>query len=360
MSLALLTLVSVALSQAALPANTVSSLSVEDEPVLKVWVDEANHEVVIEAGPFHVPAKAPAAAAGDHMASMHHHSEHERSPLMRVAWPVEGWLRGFSLTLRESDGSELPQELLHHFVAVNFSRRQLVYPVGERLFAVGQETTDVLLPPSIGVPIDRGAELGFYAMWSNTLGRDLDFHLETRIPFLSADRPPQMDVLPLYMDVNNVIGETSTFDLPPGESTRAWEFEVPGAGRVLMMGGHLHDYGRWVRLEDAETDEVLVQVNGTSKTTANSTESSGRSWGSVTTRCVWSRTTGTGSWARTTTSPTRRSPTAAWLISWGSSCRTTSRPGRPRTRSRTSTSSICRGCLRRCSDRRAKPRRRAP
>lgn len=262
MGLALLTLVSVALSQAALPADTVSSLSVEDEPVLKVWVDEANHEVVIEAGPFHVPAKAPGASAGDHMASMHHHSEHERSPLMRVAWPVEGWLRGFSLTLRESDGSELPLELLHHFVAVNFSRRQLVYPVVERLFAVGQETTDVLLPPSIGVPVDRGAELGFYAMWSNTLGRDLDLHLETRIPFLSADQRPQMDVLPLYMDVNNVIGETSTFDLPPGESTRAWEFEVPVAGRVLMMGGHLHDYGRWVRLEDAETDEVLVQVNG--------------------------------------------------------------------------------------------------
>ncbi len=57
--------------QAALPANAVSSLSVEDDPVLKVWVDKANHEVVIEVGPFHVPAKAPGASAEDHMASMH-------------------------------------------------------------------------------------------------------------------------------------------------------------------------------------------------------------------------------------------------------------------------------------------------
>lgn len=182
--------------------------------------------------------------------------------IMRIGWPVEGWLRGFSLRLKEADGTELPAAIIHHFVALNYERRQLVYPVIERLFAVGQETSDVLLPPIVGIPLDQGQALGFYAMWSNTLGRDLTAYLELRVPYLSAMQKPRFEVLPLYLDVNNNIGGTSTFDLEPGVDEKAFEFEVETAGRIMMAGGHLHDFGEWVRLEDVETGEVLIEVRG--------------------------------------------------------------------------------------------------
>ncbi|RMH12216.1 MAG: hypothetical protein D6701_13820 [Gemmatimonadetes bacterium] len=237
------------------------------DPVLTVTVDSTTNEVVVRAGPFELPA--PGGGGHQHEGGAmdmnagggHDHSQHVRTPVMRIDWPVEGWMRGFSFTLTEPDGTKIPSEILHHFVAVNFERRQLVYPVVERLFAVGQETESLLLPPIIGVPLTKGNDLGFYAMWANTLGRDLEVNLELRIPFLPSDAPPRFEVLPLYLDVNNVIGETSTFDLLPGVSTHSWEFTVPTAVTVLAVGGHLHDYGSWVRLEDAETGEVLVQVN---------------------------------------------------------------------------------------------------
>jgi hypothetical protein len=60
--------------------------------------------------------------------------------------------------------------------------------------------------------------------------------------------------------VNNHIGGVTTFDVPPGKSTRAYEFEFPLSGRLIGIGGHLHDYGVAVRFEDAETGKVLVRL----------------------------------------------------------------------------------------------------
>jgi len=70
----------------------------------------------------------------------------------------------------------------------------------------------------------------------------------------------QNPVLPLYVDVNNHIGGVTTFDVPPGKSSRSYEFEFPLSGRLIGIGGHLHDYGVAVRFEDAESGKVLVRL----------------------------------------------------------------------------------------------------
>ena len=259
MTLTMMLLTAVALTQSPLVVPVMIEDPLVDGPGLELRVDSVTQEVVMRAGPFHV-ASTTMAPADEMMA--HTHDASALTPVMRIDWPVEGWMRGFSLRLKEPDGAELPSALIHHFVALNYERRQLVYPVIERLFAVGQETADVLLPPIVGVPLDEGQGLGFYAMWSNTLGRDLTVFIELRVPYLSTTQEPQFQVLPLYLDVNNQIGGTSTFDLEPGATEKSFEFEVAAAGRILMVGGHLHDYGAWVRLEDAETGEVLIDVKG--------------------------------------------------------------------------------------------------
>ena len=51
--------------------------------------------------------------------------------------------------------------------------------------------------------------------------------------------------------------------LLPGKSEKAYEFTLPVGGRLLGVGGHLHDYGVGVRLEDAETGKVLTRVEAT-------------------------------------------------------------------------------------------------
>ena len=56
---------------------------------------------------------------------------------------------------------------------------------------------------------------------------------------------------------------SNTFDVPPGKSSKAYEFTLPVGGRLLGVGGHMHDYGVRVRLEDAETGKVITSVVAT-------------------------------------------------------------------------------------------------
>jgi hypothetical protein len=206
--------------------------------------------VTVTAGPFDLPNMPP------DMAEMHMGSPQ----VLRFDWPVDGGLRGFNLSMQTADGKPLPRSVIHHLITVNFDRRQIVYQMVERLFGWGKETDPVMLPAGVGVPLAKGQHLGVYAMWHNDSGRDIHgAYLKMTLAFIPKSRL-QNPVLPLYVDVNNHIGGVTTFDLPSGKSSRAYDFEFPLNGRLIGIGGHLHDYGVAVRFEDAETGKVLVRL----------------------------------------------------------------------------------------------------
>ncbi len=230
-----------------------------DDPRATVAVDRAKREVVITAGPFHVPAMPPGMKHED-MAMMNDHN----TPLVRFEWPVEGWLRGFSVEVEDGNGKPVDRRIVHHLIGVNFDRRQLLYSNIERLFGVGQETEAVSVPKSIGVPMSSGARLGMYMAWQNETGADLD-NIKIRVRMLYSPpnlNPRPVSVLPLYMDVN-LIGALNLFDVPQGRSEKSWEFTMPIGGRLLGYSGHLHDYGVSVRLEDVANGKVICTVTGT-------------------------------------------------------------------------------------------------
>jgi hypothetical protein len=220
------------------------------EPQVSIAVDSARGEVIITAGPYDLPNMPP------DMAEMHMGTPQ----VLRFDWPVDGGLRGFNLSMQTADGKALPKSVIHHLIAVNFDRRQIVYQMVERLFGWGKETDPVMLPAGVGVPLAKGQHLGVYAMWHNDSGHDIhNAYLKMTLPFIPKAKL-QNPVLPLYVDVNNHIGGVTTFDVPPGKSTRSFEFEFPLSGRLIGIGGHLHDYGVAVRFEDAETGKVLVRL----------------------------------------------------------------------------------------------------
>jgi len=66
--------------------------------------------------------------------------------------------------------------------------------------------------------------------------------------------------MPFYVDVNNHIGGVTTFDVPPGKSTHSYEFELPIGGKLVGIGGHLHDYGSTLELQDATNGKVLARL----------------------------------------------------------------------------------------------------
>jgi hypothetical protein len=188
--------------------------------------------------------------------------EHGAQDVLRFAWPVDGYLRGFWVDMHDAQGRPLPRSVLHHLIGVNFDRRQLVYHAVERLFGWGAETDKVELPGGLGVPLPMGDHLGVYAMFHNETGKDIPAaYLRVTLEYIPRRGNRVTSVYPFYADVNNHIGGVTTFDVPPGRSEHSYEFELPVGVRMIGIGGHIHDYGSYVELQDAATGKVLARLN---------------------------------------------------------------------------------------------------
>lgn len=231
-----------------------------DDPQALVKVDSAAKEVIVTAGPFDVMAM-PKDMKHSEMEMMAGHD----TPLLRFQWPVDGWLRGFRVEVVDANGRPVDRRVIHHLIGVNFDRRQLLYPAIERIFGIGRETEDMMVPRSIGVPMQAGFRLGMYMAWQNETGADLhDIQIKVHLSYSPNNLNPRpVNTLPIYMDTNLTVGGDNTYDVPPGRSEKSWEFTMPLDGRLLGYSGHLHDYGVMVRLEDVETGKVLARVNAT-------------------------------------------------------------------------------------------------
>ena len=230
-------------------------------PSSAVQVDTARQEIRIVAGPFPIGEMSNASADMKMM----------QTPVLRVAWPVSGWLRGYRVQLCDGDaahGTALPRAMVHHVGLANYSRRELLYPMVERLIASGKETDGVLLPGNVGAPLERGDTLGLYSAFHDVDGQTVNLaYVILTLPWIPAGHGHPIDVLPFFVEVNCTIGGTSAYDLPPGRSERSAEFTMPLSGSILAIGGHMHDYALSIRLEDAESRRTLVKLNA--KRTAN-------------------------------------------------------------------------------------------
>jgi hypothetical protein len=237
--------------------SIVSAPVLDSVAVAQVRLDQARREVVVTAGPFSVPSMPPG-MKHEEMDMMADHS----TPVIRFEWPVEGWFRGFSIEIVDAAGKPIDRRLVHHLIAINFDRRQLLYPSYERIFGIGQETEDAFIPKSIGIPMKPATKLGMYLAWANETGKDLEgVQVRLRLAYSPPNLNPRpLAALPIYMDVNLTVGKGNTFDVPAGRSEKSWEFTPPVSGRLLGVGGHMHDYGVAVRLEDAESGKVLSQI----------------------------------------------------------------------------------------------------
>ena len=241
---------------------------------VEAWlrVDSLRREVVLEAGPFVLPVEsgngAPAGGSEGMSPAAAHHAHHHvedaanRPKLVRFDWPVDGYLRGCRVELVDARGNSLPRHLLHHVIGLDLARRELLYHAVQRLFGAGSETGDVLLPRVVGVPVAPGDPLGIYVVWHNDTGHEVT-GVMPRLTIVWTPRSPgrrMLVVLPMWMDTNNRVAGDNTFDIPPGRSTKVFEFTSPVDGRLIALGGHLHDYGTEVRLEDAETGRVITRL----------------------------------------------------------------------------------------------------
>jgi hypothetical protein len=64
-------------------------------------------------------------------------------------------------------------------------------------------------------------------------------------------------VTPMWLDENNC--GNSDYAIPAGHSDTKWNYKVPaaGAGDIVAIGGHLHDYGTHISLTDTTTGKLI-------------------------------------------------------------------------------------------------------
>ena len=230
-------------------------------PSFQVFTDSSRHELRVE-------YRIPAADAADA-----HHAHGAGSlggllqRLIRVQSLITGWLSGSSFEVEAPDGAPASQRALHHINLLNLSRRQLVHAGVERMWAAGPETEGAVLPAGVGVPVDQSMTLGVVvafdpaALVPGSLVR-------LRINWTpSTVNPKPVEIYPFPLDVNYRVARTAAFDLPPGKSSHAFEFTMPISGRMLGVGGHVHDYGQTLRLEDVATGKVLFNLEAKTDST---------------------------------------------------------------------------------------------
>lgn len=193
--------------------------------------------------------------------------EHVRLPIQMAEFPVDGWMHGFEVEMVDGAGAPLPAELLHHVNFIDPDKRDLFSPIARRVMAAGRETSTERLPAVIGYPIADGDRMLISAMFANPLERDFaDANLVVRF-FYSTDSDGLIqprDIYPFYLDVMGPLGPKD-FPVPPGRTVKSWEGRPAVDGRILGIGGHVHDYATRLALIDVTAGKTLwaVEPEGT-------------------------------------------------------------------------------------------------
>ena len=188
--------------------------------------------------------------------------EHLRLPIQMAEIPVDGWLHGFQVTMEDSEGNALPMDLLHHVNFIDPDKRDVFAPIARRVLAAGRETNLKKLPSLLGYPSQAGDRMLISSMFANPVGTDYpEAYLRVRISYsLEEDGFMQpRDVYPFYLDVMGPVGAKG-FPVNPGKTVHAYETSPAIEGRILGIGGHLHDYAKVLRLEDVTEGKIIWEA----------------------------------------------------------------------------------------------------
>ena len=223
-----------------------------------VFVDKKHHRITIIAGPYTLPPMGRRME----MMGMDMSMDHMGEMASYFVWPEQGWFYGFHVSTLDGHGAPMPRDLIHHFTLLNFDRRTLFDPFAERLASARYENEDVVAPKTLGAPLARGTRMGLYMMWFNDHPDTVKgVYVKLTLLYMPANiQPPPTSALPVVMDVDLFPGADDMYPVPPGKQVRTRIFRFPIAGRILAAGGHLHEYGSYVRLEDSVTGKVLVDL----------------------------------------------------------------------------------------------------
>ena len=219
-------------------------------------------ELVFELPPTDLPAGL---SHGEGMGEHHGHGDRTGPgwpAVSLVTLPVTGAIHAFRVEMVDSAGTRLPDVLLHHLNLIDPYHRELFLPISRRVIAAGKETGGHRLPWVLfGLPIKKGDRLVLNAMLHNPT--DTAYRgVRTRLilEYSGSPRPwPFHQAFPWQLDVGFPVGDKS-FDLPPGRYSESYEAKPAVAGRIVGMGGHVHERALRLVLTDVTDNKVMWEA----------------------------------------------------------------------------------------------------
>ena len=185
-----------------------------------------------------------------------------RIPVQMASLPIDGWLHGFRLGMKDASGMPLPAGLLHHVTFIDPDARELFSPVARRIFAAGSGTEGGDLPGLIGYPVLAHDRILIAATFESPPDEEIGeayLHVEFSYSREGESLIEPRNVYPFHLDVMGFTGNR-TFRVPPGRSMRSWQGSPAVEGRVLALGGHVHDFATRLQLVDVTDGKVLWDV----------------------------------------------------------------------------------------------------
>jgi hypothetical protein len=162
-------------------------------------------------------------------------------------------------TLVYADGSTADMNtgpMLHHFVISNLAARDTVCPfspLGDRIWASGDERTEKVMPAGYGVPVKS------YDRWS-MLTDLMNYSSAPKTVYISitytiAGAATTTPVRSLWLDAGGCL--TSDYSVPAGPSVHSWSWTSTAAGRIVFANGHQHAGGVHVQAADDSTGALI-------------------------------------------------------------------------------------------------------
>ncbi len=210
--------------------------------------DSGAHVITVRFGPVNLPARTP----HDHMA--------QAEPQV-LTIPVDGYLTAFHPRLVDEGGHALPNRLLHHVAFWNTSRHDFLCPNKlEHIFGAGGEMNDWPALPGFGYRVQRGDQIRVDLMLHNPTDTPYPGpFLEVRMEYVPAGAQPSIrPVYPAWFDVKEC--GNSGYDLATGQNVTSGRFTLGYSGRLLGVGGHLHDYGESIELLDVTSGAQVAAL----------------------------------------------------------------------------------------------------
>jgi len=193
--------------------------------------------------------------------------------------PEAGYMTSYKATLVDKYGSLVDHHAahLHHVFWSNPNKTDLTCndsglfrQLGDRFFASGKERTQISLPEGYGYYWDNQPPPNYpdadptwvmvHHLMTMIKGYETDVFVRFDIEFTPADEAELTEIIPVWLDVRNC--SSSEYDIDKGDGVdgvheEVWDYEMPIGGQFLAFGGHLHDGGLKLRIDNATSGQKM-------------------------------------------------------------------------------------------------------